>query len=367
MDDFADIIPGSVQDRIIGSIYGHALGDAVGLNTEFKFKCDNHDIQYPYTNSIRNFPICDWTDDTDHLILVMMSLTENNLIIDENDIANKLSTWVSSGFKELGDTVGLGLGGTMNMVITHPRFLEKPIEAASEIWFNSGKKLAANGSLMRTSILGTLPNAECVISLAAKLSMITHADPRCIASCVLQSAIIHEFCYNVSDKDSKTDKIDKILSDGISYARKYIETEIEPHIFESRHQPTPKCYLDNTFKTREEELSHWIQTAYTGRIASLRLDDTVKIGYVYKCLACSIYALQVIKVSLRESKTPSFKKFILKVAAECGDADTNCAVAGSVLGSYLGYSKLPKDWIDALPNRLWLNQHILKYLSILEY
>src|SRR6202012_1654664 len=148
---------GSIVDKIKGMIFGHALGDAVGLITEFKFKCDRIDITFPYKEQIRRFPICDWTDDTDHLVLVIMSLIENDMNLNECDIAKKIYNWSKDGFPELGDTVGEGLGGSINMVINHDTFLTDPVQASRMIWHNSGKKLAANGSMMRTSIIGTYP------------------------------------------------------------------------------------------------------------------------------------------------------------------------------------------------------------------
>lgn len=343
--------PGSLADKIFGVVYGHALGDAVGLITEFKFKRDKPTINFPYEEPVRDFPVCDWTDDTDHLILVMQSMIDNQFRLNNTDIAERLKNWVSTGFKELGDTVGLGLGGTMNMVINHAKFLENPNEAAAEIWNNSGKKLASNGSLMRTSIVGTMPNFNAVEFWAAELSKITHTDPRCVSACVLQSSLVHGIVYRTV---TTPENIDALLQASVNAARKYITAEAEPVIFG-----------DPTFKTRDEELSHWMQLAYTKCIGDLRLDDMVKIGYVFKCLGCSIYALQVIKYALKNNRTPSFRKFILKLASECGDADTNCAVAGAVMGSYLGYSNLPQDWINALPNRGWLNNIVVNYINAL--
>lgn len=352
--------PGSSIDKIIGTIYGHALGDAIGLITEFKFKRDKPKIEFPYKEPIRGFPVCDWTDDTDHLILVMLSMIENEFKFNSLDIAKKLKDWVGTGFKELGDTVGQGLGGTMNMVLTHPKFLENPAQAANEIWYNSGKKLASNGSLMRTSIIGALPHPVMIEKWAAMLSSITHADPRCITSCVIQSLIVGNLIYRGAKLPSH---VDIILMESVKIACKYI-TEDNTVVFEEmRHQPTPKAYLDTNFKNREDELSYWVQTAYTKNIGDLNLDEMVKIGYVFKCLACSIYTLQVIKMALTESKVPSFKKVIIKIASECGDADTNCAVAGATLGAYLGYSKLPQEWINALPNKDWLNNIIATFIE----
>ena len=38
-----------------------------------------------------------------------------------------------------------------------------------------------------------------------------------------------------------------------------------------------------------------------------------------------------------------------------GDADTNGAVAGALLGCKLGMSKIPKTWITGLRHKVWLD------------
>lgn len=37
-----------------------------------------------------------------------------------------------------------------------------------------------------------------------------------------------------------------------------------------------------------------------------------------------------------------------------GDGDTNCAVAGSLLGALIGYSNLPSGWLQDLKHHDWL-------------
>ena len=43
------IQPSSAIDKIVGMLYGQALGDAVGLRTEFQFKEDEPEVTFPYT------------------------------------------------------------------------------------------------------------------------------------------------------------------------------------------------------------------------------------------------------------------------------------------------------------------------------
>lgn len=45
---------------------------------------------------------------------------------------------------------------------------------------------------------------------------------------------------------------------------------------------------------------------------------------------------------------------------QAGDADTNGAVAGALLGCKLGASTLPDSWRDGLKHKDWLDGHINK-------
>jgi hypothetical protein len=89
----------------------------------------------------------------------------------------------------------------------------------------------------------------------------------------------------------------------------------------------------------------------------LALDDEHR-GYTYKALACALYTLKVI-----QSGDVDFKLIMESIIKEGGDTDTNCAVAGQVLGAYLGYENLPKDWLGLLKNKTWLDIKINKYLK----
>lgn len=46
---------------------------------------------------------------------------------------------------------------------------------------------------------------------------------------------------------------------------------------------------------------------------------------------------------------------IRRIITEGGDADTNAAVAGALLGVWLGYNRLPQDLIQQLKFKGWLD------------
>ncbi len=336
-DFITGIQPGSINDKIIGSIYGHALGDAVGVPMKFKSKGAEFD-SFPYSKQVRGFPICDWSEATDHMILVMHSMIANKFEFYPCDMAKRLRTWTETGFKDLGDTKGHGSGGPTIAVIDGGKFLEDPFLSAKELWESSGKKMSTNGSLSRTSILGTISDSKQAEIIAANLSQITHVDMRCIVSCVVQTLIIHGLIYgsitNVSNIDDIMDWIAVVAS-------------------------------RNTSEDMFKELNDWVTLSFTSSLSDLQLSDMAARRYVFKCLGCSVYALHVMRVSLENNRVPSFRKFITRIVSEGGDSDTNAAVAGATMGAYLGYHGLPLDWIESLPNHNWLNTIIMDYISAL--
>ena len=66
-----------LKNAIRGMIFGQCLGDAVGLRTEFKFKRDKPPVTFPYTEQIRGCDLCDWTDDSDQMILILETMLQS--------------------------------------------------------------------------------------------------------------------------------------------------------------------------------------------------------------------------------------------------------------------------------------------------
>jgi ADP-ribosylglycohydrolase len=86
------------------------------------------------------------------------------------------------------------------------------------------------------------------------------------------------------------------------------------------------------------ELDHF---TYAESLEHLKLDEPNRIGYVYKCLGSAIVSLRMAMRALACRDDPIsaetvFEELIVNLIMEGGDADTNAAVAGAVLGAYLG-------------------------------
>jgi ADP-ribosylglycohydrolase len=366
-----DQIRSPVINKILGCIYGQALGDAYGLSTEFETKAD---VTKAYGDKPVPFPDCfetphnrrwdtgDWTDDTDQMILIMETIIEIGEPSAEL-FAFKLLDWIENGFPELGDYGGSGLGATVAAVCHHPKFLENPHLAARSRWLASGKQLAANGehngnniikyqsitrltnclsniiieyytgSVMRTSILGchNFKDEKAVIENTELLGMATHFDPRCRASCIAITLAISRILQGAPC--STKEEIDKLIEELVKSTLKAVPELVGPQ---------KRQFVNYVNATAED-------------ISKLKLDDPNKIGYCYKSFASGYYALRSLK---------GFKETMNDIVKEGGDADSNACVAGAIWGVKHGYTALPQEWLRAMPNKEWLDEKIIEFLKV---
>jgi len=90
------------------------------------------------------------------------------------------------------------------------------------------------------------------------------------------------------------------------------------------------------------------------------------MGYTFKCLGSGVWGLAGTQGNRQKT---DFKKLISLLALQGGDADTNAAVCGALVGCVIGYSKLPEDWLGSLTYKPWLDQKataLLKLMGLLD-
>ncbi|KAF2074849.1 hypothetical protein CYY_003837 [Polysphondylium violaceum] len=354
-------------DNLIGVLWGNALGDAYGLSTEFLSK-DKVDILYPMDEEpVIPFPDFkpnrhntrwqkgDWTDDTDQMILILRMFIENKGNVDAKLFGEKLREWVGSGFKELGDIAGMGLGQTVGSVVFHEDFLENPFSVSKWVWINSNKAMAANGALMRTSIAGCVNfnNTQGVLANTIALCKMTHYDIRCIISCTTATYIISTVLSRLCNVG-----IDEIVP-GTSVAQ-----TVELLIMDAKRVAKELLFACKMVD-KEKLTQYWDEyEKYMSatEFVDLDLSNQSSIGYTYKCLGAAILCMRKLaaRLSKDEPEQPdvAFRLVLNELIREGGDADTNAAVAGSLLGVLIGYNNLPKDMLDATPHRAWFEKQM---------
>ena len=144
------------KERFLGIIFGQAVGDALGLSTEFMSK---QEVERFYPNGIEDYSQIvqddhrrrwqrgDWTDDTDMMLCILDSFMAYQKV-DFLDIARRFKEWMMNG--------GMGIGRHTYNVMALGDYTSNPQKAAEIIWKMGKKKAAANGAVMRTSVVGLL-------------------------------------------------------------------------------------------------------------------------------------------------------------------------------------------------------------------
>nr|WP_311147078.1 ADP-ribosylglycohydrolase family protein [Prevotella pallens] len=291
------------KDKIYGTIFGQAIGDALGLGTEFLSKTEVRE-KYPdglkeYSQIIRDyhrakFQPGSWSDDTDMMLCIANAIIEDKGI-NLHTIARNFKQWVYAPETR-------GVGQTTLKVLSIAEYVEKPHQVAELIWRMTRTKNAANGSVMRTAIIGL--KKENVAQTAEDVCKLTHFDPRCVGSCVIVSEIINHLIWH---------------DEQLSYSQ--IMT------------------IGNKY---DKSIAEYIDKAYYNGIESLELDEPSSIGYTLKALGSALWCL---------FHANDFEEGLLRVVNEGGDADTNAAVACAMLGAKFGYTSIPQKYTDGLTRK----------------
>jgi ADP-ribosylglycohydrolase len=355
---------GAMRDKIYGCLVGSAVGDCIGLYTEFMDKRTARK-QYPERNFRLTDPVTPllldrhrarfgtnvWTDDTDQALSILLGYLHNG-IHDAKDFAARLHIWVNQGLRAL-QTWPLGLGETVANAVMNPIFLEHPVKASYAAWKVGDYFGAANGSLMRCHPLG----ATCVFkplsetfSITTEYGLVTHPNPKCIVSCCIVVGLIRGFLLAEITKESQ---IDAMINKAVRWTDQWDDkrrrriSEVDKK--DARLQEEPR--LDHA------ELMRHV-SADIENLEELDLDEKDKIGYVYKSLGATIFLvrsairqltdLDFSEVTNLKQSGKLFEQLVTDLVMEAGDADTNACSAAAVLGAYLGYQGVPQYWRDGL-------------------
>jgi len=292
--------PGTIKDRtllvdrILGCIFGGALGDSVGLLAEFMTRETAYyfyEEPLTFTQAIpdrhrsRWIP-GDWTDDTDQLLLILDALLKTGGKENPKKFARDLLNWMEGGVPEHGDNAGSGLGQHTYNVLKHPFFLDDPHRASYEVWDKGGRVSAANGAVMRTCVTG-IPffwDLQTVMDNARSYGKVTHFDPRCLSSVVAASSIV---AMMLQGFDTTSEKGIEAI---IAVAQKHAEAELS----DATH------------------LDEFRQLLSTKSLRAFSLDAGKAIGYTYKTLGAGIWAL----------RQNNFEAAVTALTLEAGDSDT---------------------------------------------
>ena len=319
------------EDKVRGALFGQGIGDALGLPAEFNSKSallermKVWDDEWPNKyrgvrrGSVEGWKAGDWTDDTEQAVAILVAYLGS---VDEGrDPADSVElTKVAEKFMQWAIDDGRGMGHLTGQILDNAMFCLMPQVVAEDMWKASGRRSAPNGAVMRTAPMGVLRplDAAWTAREAAEVAKVTHFDPRCVASAVAVSVTISKLVTGST--------IPEAIEAGIAAGREH-----HPEVEKFARMSLAELDLDEGMEK--------------GRGAP--------IGYTYKCMGSGFAALR--EYWRQADEVPGFafhdgvaqdlfKRTLTQIVMEGGDADTNGAVAGAMLGAFVGYSGIP-DWM----------------------
>jgi ADP-ribosylglycohydrolase len=271
-------------------------------------------------------------------------------------------------------------------VVFDKAYLDDPPTAAYNYWVNGEFNAAPNGSLMRTHPLGVICMEKShgeTFRIATEFSLVTHADPRCVVACCISTALIRGILRGEIQSDQDIDAVIDVAFEWVSLwqkrgrrfeedllmgtddewvdasVKKYDGGDEEEQSSTNKPGKSDEQHIEREPLLNRSELYRHVKAK---DFQELQLDDSMKMGYVYKSLGAAILALRrAIHHDRGESSGKgesfsrnTFENLITEIVMEGGDADTNACIAGALLGAWLGYTALPAHWRDGIEHHDWL-------------
>ena len=305
-------------NQISSAVMGLCVGDSLGVPVEFM---NREELVKDPVIDMRSYgtynqPAGTWSDDTSLTLCLLDSLAKG---LDYNDIMQNFMKWYKDGdYTPFGQAFDIGVG-TRNAL---RRFEAgtSPLECGGKREYDNG-----NGSLMRIlpitfylqSIYGTeFYEVDHAFEIIHNVSSLTHGHKRSQMACGIYITIAGML---VGKMDLK-----RAVQNGIDYAMDYYRLNYD-FADELMH-----------FKGLEKEA-----------FSSLERDKISSSGYVVSTLEAAIWCLL---------NTTNYKDCVLKAVNLGEDTDTVAAVAGGLAGLYYGYETIPKEWLNTIVKRSYIEE-----------
>lgn len=310
------------RDKIKGSLFGGAIGDALGYQIEFESYVKDRQV----TGYERNRGII--SDDTQMTLFTANALLWRDTRFDLKGIAPRYSDAIYMGYLDWLETqIGRHNQMSVSWIKNIPE-LNKAREPGATCLSSlmSGKKGTIDeplnyskgcGAVMRIAPIAIYVDDPILAgNLAAESAALTHGHPSTNIAAFVCSTLIN------------------ILLN----SNKSIEEALEE---------TLKLYKDNFDIFGVVQRDNFLQKVEEAkRLSKLKLKDTEAIkklgeGWV------SDEAFVIALYSCLKYQN-SFKEAIVCAVNHGGDSDSTGAIAGNIIGARLGYSQIPKYYIDNL-------------------
>jgi len=306
------------MNNVINGVMGLSFGDALGVPVEFmtREELKRNPVKNMRGYGTYNQPAGTWSDDTSMCLCLVDSLA---LGLDYQDIMQRFFKWYDEGaYTPYGEA--FDIGGTTRKALERFAKGTPPLQCGG-----SSERDNGNGSLMRILPLVFYIEANygrdfeeenTVFDLVHNVSALTHAHKRSQIACGIYISVASNLLSSMS--------LNIAVESGINKAAAYYRNRTD--------------YTDElTFFERLQEKN----------FADLPEDAIKSSGYVVDTLEAAVWCLL---------NSGTYKECVLKAVNLGEDTDTVAAVAGGLAGLYYGYDGIPREWLDTLAKREYIEK-----------
>ena len=334
-----------LKKQILGGILGLAVADALGVPVEFQ---DRESLRRNPVTDMRGYgahnqPPGTWSDDTSLTLCLLDSLVKENRFDSENaperldyeGIMQRFLSWMDKAEYTAHNEV-FDIGNATRQALLRFRKGIDPLECGGTSEQDNG-----NGSLMRIlPIIFYFPRlynvlyshyyaasyqADCTcFSIVHNVSSLTHAHKRSQIACGIYFSVAYQLLKSGNRKK---------LQSAVKYGLKAAKERYKSGIYKEQG-----AFVD--------ELKHY-NRIFRRDFAKLPEEKIESTGYVVDTLEAALWCLL---------NTDNYKDCVLKAVNLGNDTDTVAAVAGGLAGMFYGVDGIPKEWLDQLARRNYIEK-----------
>ena len=311
-----------MKDKLKGMLYGGIVGDILGVPFEFKdmgtFNCTDM-VGY----GTHNQPVGTWSDDTSMTLATIDNIIQKGT---ESDLMFKFLEFRNNGkYTPHGKVFDIG-GTIVNAIDEFEYNISNGMNDVSNCG-QDGEYDNGNGALMRISPVITLldkydPSKS--FDLINKYTSLTHSHPKSVIASIIYLELLQQLLdYN------KLESIENVF------------------------KITQKMYFPILPFKYVNELSTY-NDFFNMKLLDKQYSELKSSGYVVDTLFSAIWCFYY---------SNSFEDAVLKAVNLGGDTDTIASITGSLAGIYYGYDSIPKEWINKIVKKDYIDTLINAYLE----
>lgn len=301
-------------------IMGVVVGDALGMPVQFldREALKEHPIKKMEGNGTYNMPVGTWSDDSSMTLATLVSLQKEKKV-DYQDIMERFLEWELQGaYTPHGKAFDQGIT-CIQAIVSYSK------EPNYRTCGRTGEWANGNGALMRIMPVclwayekvtaGEWDNKQAIAHIH-QVAALTHNHLRSHIACGM-------YYFMVKSILEREGSLRECLQAGI----------------------------DDTMEFYRADIRNLIELSYYARLVDLEdfkncpEEEIKSSGYVVDTLEAVVWSL---------INTSSLEAGLLKAVNLGSDTDTVGAIAGGLAALYYGYEGIPKEWLEVIVKRDWI-------------